>query len=487
MEGFLALRRRSSWEAADTGLLLWRENFLYFLPFFALPFWICAFALRLLPGNLPRWSWLVVWLFKPFFDRLVLHVVSTRFFAGSTDMARLFHGLAATLRRGIVGDLFWRRFSPIRAAMMPVRTLENIPRQRIAERRRALKKGGLDFCFLLTVWGLALEPVLLCGEVLFFAIIMKIIHVDFIFSFGEFIVNGEIFLFAVSCFNFILTESLYVCMGFGIYLNSRVVVEGWDIELLFRGFAGKDKKKNILSIIIVFCVIGLFAPEKGFAEDGEREKAVNTIDSNSTDEPPLETLRAVLDSADFGGWREGWGIRWKNKRPEQQMDVGIAPWVKIIRQVFAYVLRFVLAALIAALGVFLFIYLGKLNRSRERPGIDFSIQVLGEKTVEATGSLIKKARCFFDKGDLRLAWGFCIAALIRSWSLYRGLQFPPNATEYDCMELVRSAEVSPDAENFTAALSYWVNFAYGGRIPPGGSFETAIAFCESLKPEAAHG
>jgi hypothetical protein len=28
-------------------------------------------------------------------------------------------------------------------------------------------------------------------------------------------------------------------MGFGLYLNSRVEVEGWDIELLFRDFAAR--------------------------------------------------------------------------------------------------------------------------------------------------------------------------------------------------------------------------------------------------------
>ena len=48
-DGALALRRRSLWEAADAGLLLWRRNFVYFIPFFVIPLGVCALGLRMLP------------------------------------------------------------------------------------------------------------------------------------------------------------------------------------------------------------------------------------------------------------------------------------------------------------------------------------------------------------------------------------------------------------------------------------------------------
>jgi hypothetical protein len=40
-----------------------------------------------------------------------------------------------------------------------------------------------------------------------------------------------------------LVETLYVCMGFSLYINSRIEVEGWDIEITFRSFAEKLRKK----------------------------------------------------------------------------------------------------------------------------------------------------------------------------------------------------------------------------------------------------
>ena len=77
----LNLKHTSSREAADSGLLLWRENFFYFIPLFAIPLWILAFSLRIfLPADFQYYSWLIIWLLKPLFGRLILHVISIRFF-----------------------------------------------------------------------------------------------------------------------------------------------------------------------------------------------------------------------------------------------------------------------------------------------------------------------------------------------------------------------------------------------------------------------
>ena len=139
-------------EAADAGLLLWRENFVNFILFFAIPFWLCAFFTRLLPGKILYFSYLILWWLKPLFDRIILHVISVRFFESGASLRRLCRGLGKSLWRGLLGDLLWRRFSPLRSAMMPVRMLEFAGNQRkknrlIPERKKNLKKGGIDYCF----------------------------------------------------------------------------------------------------------------------------------------------------------------------------------------------------------------------------------------------------------------------------------------------------------------------------------------------------
>jgi hypothetical protein len=505
------MRRRGSWEALDAGLLLWRENCACFLLFFAVPFWISAFGLCLLPKSMRLWSWLILWLLKPLFDRSLLHVISVRFFEPGADMRRLCRGIRKSLCRGLAGDLLWRRFSPLRAAMMPVRVLEDVPRRRIRERRQSLQKGGLGFCSFLTIWGMALEPVLLGGETLFCVIMAELIQTD-VFSrpYAEILNTGEIFLFAAWCVNYMLVESLYICMGFGLYLNSRVEVEGWDIEILFRRFAGKHKKNDIglvqksawlpnrfnVSRILVFCVVLVMAlPLKGFAANNgvsgngpASSDEINDMPANGgilpDDGVPLETLRAVLDSPDFGGQRDGWGIRWKNPRqPKETSGIDISPWLDSIRRFFALALRLVLIALVAAMAVFLIVYLRKWGHERITPRDSRKIKGRPKILEESPESLLEKARNFFGQGNLRLAWGFCTAAAVRSWQVYRGLHFPPDATEYGCVDIVNASDAGDKNEMlaFAALVNNWTALAYGGRLPPAESFREALAFCKSLE------
>ncbi|MDR0487607.1 MAG: hypothetical protein LBG91_05110 [Treponema sp.] len=485
-----ALRHKSSREAADAGLLLWRENFVSFLPFFALPFWVFAFALRLLPGRAQYLSWLAVWLLKPLFDRSILHIISVRFFESGAGMKRLCRGLGKSLLRGLAGDLLWRRFSPLRSAMMPVRVLEasaGTAARATVKRREILKKGGLGYCSFLTLWGIALEITLLAGELLFFVMMAEIIRKGFISSFwGGSLKDAEIYIFALWCSNLMLVETLYVCMGFSLYINSRIEVEGWDIEITFRNFAKKIKTKSMGGLLVVFCLICLLLPIKGFAD----EPSVGTVAGQAAWQAaiPLEKLQNILDSPDFGGEKDSWGIRLKN--PWQQGNspgIKFGPEPEILRRIFAITLKFILIALIAGGIVFLLFYMRKFIRTAAGTAGSV-IKILPEREAESPEETLKKAAVFFERGDLRLAWGYCTAAAIVSCQLYRGFVFPPNATESDCANI--AGEITPngtfctvdEAQGFSELVKNWVNLAYAGRLPPEGSFEKAAAFCKSLEP-----
>jgi hypothetical protein len=474
----VTLRKKDSREAADAGILLWRENFISFLPFFAIPLWICAFALRLLPGNTQYLSWLILWLLKPLFDRLILHVISIRFFERNAGYKRLLRGLGKSIWRGLLGDLLWNRFNPLRAAMMPVTVLETHSKsgKEAEKRKELLKNGGLRYCFFLTFWGIALEITLLVGEILFFIIMADLFAKGFITYSLDFFIKAEVFVFAAWCFNYMIIGTLYVCMGFSLYINSRINVEGWDIEIMFRGFAEKLKNKTANGILIGFCLIFLFLPSKAFTDDWKPSQDV-----------PLEILQNIFDAPEFGNEKEVWGIRFKRPfEPVDIPDVQINPILERLRIIFAAVLRFILICLIAALAAFLFIYARKLIKTRNSNVKKSTMTVLHGISLKDPEELMKKSINFFEQGSLRLAWGYCTAAAILSWSIYRNLAFPPNATENDCANIVNSVSGNQtEALAFCALINHWINFAYAGRLPPEGSFEEALTFCKCLR--AANG
>ena len=464
------LRHKDPREAADAGILLWRENFASFIIFFAIPFWVCAFALRLLPGKAQYFSWLILWLLKPLFDRPVLHIISVRFFENGADMRRLLRGIGKVLYTGLLGDLLWRRFSPFRAAVMPARVLE--PRKKtgnkFADRIKLLKNGGLSYCFLLSCWGVALEIALLTGEILFFILMAVFLGMDFDIFSWSFIKSAEIYIFAAWCINYMLVETMYICKGFSLYINSRIEVEGWDIEVIFRSFAEKLRKKKAGGLLIVLCLFCLFLPVKSLAAE----------------EVPLEKLQNILESPDFGGEKDSWGIRFKNPPQERDIpDFNINPALEKLRLIFAYVLRFFLIIFIAALAVLLFLYARKFINKRNFAANEYAATILHETLAENPQALLEKALYFFEQGNLRMAWGYCTAAAILSWMLYRGVDFPPNATENDCADIVSSmpAFSRDEVQGFCHLIKHWVNFAYAGRLPPSGSFEEAAAFCKSMR------
>jgi hypothetical protein len=469
------LKRKDTREAADSGILLWRQNFFIFLPFFAIPLWIFAFTLRLLPGNLQYFSWLIVWWLKPLFDRIILHIISIRFFERDAKTKRLCQGLFKTLIRGLPGDLLWRRFSLLRSSLLPVRVLERNIKSADAfnNRKKSLLTGGINYCFLLTIWGFAVEIALLYGNFLFLVSINQLILNGMIF--WDNFLDIEIYFYALWCFNYMLVETIYVCMGFSLYINSRVEVEGWDIEITFRNIAEKLKNKGKYAVLIIMLFCFLFSPVNIFASDYQ-----------TADNVPLDTLKIVLDSPDFGGEKDTWGIRFKNPAQQRNVQNINTDALNRLRQIFAYILWFILISAFAGLLIFLFIYYRKTMIKKtvktNIPAVKLPLGIQADNSV----SMIKKALNFHEQGEIRLAWGYCTAAAIQSWAIYNGITFPPDATETDCANAVikktdnNSSANDSLAEKFKKLIEHWVYLAYAGRLPPAGSFEEAIVLCETI-------
>jgi hypothetical protein len=194
---------------------------------------------------------------------------------------------------------------------------------------------------------------------------------------------------------------------------------------------------------------------------------------------PLAELEEILASPDFGGKRETWGIRFKSKEDEGQAipDWDVASWVEKIKLISAQILRvLVILVIVAALGFavhYLYRHRGTLIALRKNRGYSVSAY-----EGEAPAMLLARARAFYAEGLYRDAWAACFSATCAAW-VGRGVNFPPDATEYECLALVR---VSGAAEtvDFTDLVRTWIDFAYGGIAPQTGAFEKASAFCQSL-------
>ena len=505
----LFLRRRGVWEAADSGLILWRDSFVFFLPFFAVPVWIAACGLRLLPEDFYPLSYIILWWLKPFFDRLVLHVVSLRFFGddGSSKIRELRRGLFGSIRRGLLGDLLWRRFSPNRAACMPIRVLEFPDRRQFGLRKKTLSAGGLGFCSFISGLGLGMEVMLLLGEALF-AIVITQMFFPTAFSYMQYNMESmEIIIFAAFCFNYILVESLYVCMGFGLYINSRVEVEGWDLQLLFQKFADADSSKmnakasgiNVKTIIVVcLFMTQLFGPVSNNAYAGDAAENIQEYFPEGfplASASSLDDLNEILDSKDFGYTKDSWEIRFKNNTDDdwEMPQLELAPWVEKLRLVFSVILRFLVIAFIAGFLIYAIFWFWKFHpnlfrrnlfnrKQKSRNGGEAYVNPL--LSDESPESLFACSESFYKGGFLREAWAACLAGYIGAYSRYHFISFPVDSTEYGCLDLVREALPGEDLA-FGELVQNWIRFVYGGIAPNEGAFEQALSHGRTIECRGA--
>jgi hypothetical protein len=430
------------------------------------------------------------------------------------------------------GDLLWRRFNPLRPGCLPLRVLENLKFRGLSRRKKTLQRGGLDFCAFISILGLSLETVLLGGELLFSLALAGLFRPDLLSGLWENLGNIEIFIFAAYCLNYILTESLTVCMGFGVYINSRVEVEGWDIEILLRRFAesgaersgpaldktaesplpegsaadrGKSQAAPLggAGVLLLLWLAPVLFPLPGYAGGPESAGMSGEVLSGSfedlfagqDEDASGEILAEILGSPDFGSEREGWGIRFKNRGEAGELPEYLpAPWMEAVKKGFAYVLRFCVILVLGGAAVFLILRLAKLRRWGSPSPKNGSSRNLFDPPPEAPGALLNRAELFYGQGRYRDAWALCLAGAIAAYDRYRGLSFPPDATEYECLALVRSAaggsspadgsrgeEGGPgEARGFAALVLCWVSLAYGGKVPGPGAFESSLAFCRSL-------
>jgi hypothetical protein len=200
-----------------------------------------------------------------------------------------------------------------------------------------------------------------------------------------------------------------------------------------------------------------------------QEDAVPEIDATT-----FSALEEVLVSPDFGGEEPGWGIRFR-ARPRDTIDPVLPdiPWMSAIPRAFAWGLRFLLVSGILVLGGFLFFRFRKQGRGKSPVPGPNRFCLPGEENASAD-TLLEKAQILHREGKIREAWAYCFSGAVAAFSQYQGLNFSPDATEYDCLAL------APAAPGFTALVTTWVNFAYAGKNPPDGAFAGALDFCRSL-------
>jgi len=232
----LNLRPRNHWEAMDLGVLLARH---WWRPL-STGWLVVAVPVMLLSGVVlgahPGLASIVVWWLKPLYERIPLHRLSRGIFSDMPSLADSFSEWRRIMFSQMLPRLTYRRFSFTRSFVTPVDMLEGLKGSQRMQRLKVLSAGAGSEAFWLTVICVHVEAFLLLGALgLFYLLIPAQVEVDW----WAVLVGTQtleyawlwniLYFLAIS-----LVSPVYVACGFMLYINRRVELEGWDIELSFR-------------------------------------------------------------------------------------------------------------------------------------------------------------------------------------------------------------------------------------------------------------
>lgn len=464
------LRPRSMWEAFDSGILIWKASLGSAATLFALPFVALALTLYcVLPKESLFWTCFLLWWSLPLWDRILIHLYSVRFFRPEAGFKDVLKGLGRTLLKELIPDLTWRRFDPSRSVRLPLRVLENARGMNLKMRWNALERAQPGSGFTLTILSLLLELALSSGFLLFVVTAMELGGFLTAVLDRPFLEYMGPLLYASLVSGAIIMEPLYVAMGFSQYINKRVLTEGWDLQIHFQDFEKAASKHGSglssgLGILLALFVALSAAPP---------------LAAQETD-APMDSLKTVLDSPDFGHDEERWVLRLRNGAENDDANAensDASDFFGQLPEIVSRSLRFLLVAALALALVALIVY---LFRSAGPAGAKTPRVAKAEKRPPFNpGASLAESERLFQEGREREAWAMRARVMLAAYGSSASLNFPADATEGECLSLA-ARHGGPNLEELRVNVGAWVGLAYAGRSPGAAGFQRAGEFCHML-------
>lgn len=468
------IRPRTGWEAADLGVALVRQSYGDIMRQYLGTVAVFQLLIVLVLWQAPTWAiFLIAWL-RGLTDRVTLHSLSRSLFGQRLSYRELVRDLPSIMKPRFLWALTLGRFSMSRSTTMPVLMLEGL-RGREYRLRSSLivgrsygKAGKLTFVSSLLEMTVLFAVIGLVGSMLPEAISMRFDQFwNAFFDESDFHTVSDVFwrwmavcLIVVSA----LVQPFYIGSGFGIYLNARTQLEGWDVNLSFRRIAARVSKLAGKGAAIIVLIL-TFASQ---------DVAAREIDE-------------ILADEDFDLKTEVYEVREKStKESEGYLVQGLSGILDL------------LGWLIAATAVGFLIYqIVKNNhlfhwRGRKKPpstrqltetiaGMDVRAKSLPEDVVAA-------AREAFATGDERLALSLLYRGSISRYLLATDIDLLESDTEYDCVRKVQHLPSHDAATYFGQLTDRWIGCAYGGGGVSADDFEslaTGWPFHGDWSPKAA--
>lgn len=482
----VALRPRGPWEAIDLGFAMahaharavWGAWAALVLPVHALVW--------LLLGRWPGVAMLLLWYLKPLFDRVPLAVLSRALFGEAPTPRAVLAALRQSPGGQVLRSLTWSRASPFRALQLPIWQLEGLRSRELARRERVLTRGADTGALgLLLAAGLLELCLTMAGIGTLMAFAPEDLGLD-ARSLALAFVQGDLPLWftVASALSWTaatsVAEPLYVAGGFGLYLNRRTWLEGWDIELQLRRLAARLGGAALLLLALLGGAASAQAWDTGAPEPADEQvlppdphgalrEAARAQAGEPVDPAPLRAaLEEVLALPEMPHeqTRETWGLKGDGEQADLLPTFGGAgPLGAFLGEA----LRVLVIALVAVGVLALVRAMLRARRPAASPEEAADPQVRLPALLREAGPAPEDpaalARSLWREGRRAEALGVLYRGALLVLVSARGVSIPDGATESDCLGLLRGRLQAEEWACFLRLTRAWQAAAYAHRLP----------------------
>ena len=481
------LRPRSPWEAMELGIALVRRHArAIWLPWAAitLPLFIVLNALAWTLDLVPLAA-LAMWWLKPVFDRVPLYVLSRAVF-GQAPAVR--ETLAAQRRWGwrpMAAYLTWRRLGPARALYLPVDLLEGGAGG--GARRQVIGGSARGMAILLTLACANFEAVLVFGM---YASVVLFVPVEFLSESARALwtlafeapprwaqLAGNALVWVASS----AIEPFYVGAGFGMYLNRRTQIEGWDIELAFRRL--RTRIAGLSTALLVGAMLCLPMPPAAAADDPPRKAATPAPSTLPRVFGEVEDARA-FKAATEAAYRdpllspERKATRWVSRDPRKpRQDSEVPVWLQRVGDAIAALGEYGLWFLFGGLALLLawtrktwWPWMRDLTAAPAPAPTALRLEPHAD-AEPLPADPAAAARALWSAGRRRRALALLYRASVAAMAARIDAVLVPGATEAECLRAARGMADADDRDAFAQVVRVWQYAAYAERLPDDAGFD----------------